>query len=101
MAVSPPPITTMGLLRKIGYHRWDHGGEGDDTIVIVNFSGTHLKEYRLQLPIAGNWQVRFNSSWKGYGSDFPEVPIAGIHTGEDRSATIELAPYMAIIASRV
>ena len=85
----------------IGYHRWDHGGEGDDTIVIVNFSGTHLKEYRLQLPIAGNWQVRFNSSWKGYGSDFPEVPIAGIHTGEDRSATIELAPYMAIIASRV
>lgn len=71
----------------IGYHRWDHGGEGDDTIVIVNFSGTHLKEYRLQLPIAGNC-ARFNSSWKGYEVIFQKSPSRGIHTGEDRSATI-------------
>lgn len=85
----------------IGFHRWAHGGQGDDTIVIANFSNQTLREYRLQLPLSGDWQVRFNSTWKGYSADFSELAVAGIRTDDGNNATIDLAPYMVIIASQV
>lgn len=84
----------------IAYHRWDNGGLGDDTIVIVNFSGSSFSSYSLSLPLPGAWRVRFNSSWKGYGSDLPESPVEMIEADEARNATISLAPYTVLIASQ-
>lgn len=84
----------------IGYHRWDNGGAGDDTLVIANFSNTSLHDYRLALPLTGTWTVRFNSSWKGYGSDFPELALDQIVTEDGTNATIQLAPYSVLILSQ-
>lgn len=84
----------------IGYHRWQHGGPRDDVIVIVNFSDVHLKDYRVHIPVAGTWMVRFNSSWKGYSDDFPEDLFDTIQCQDNGEATIRLAPYAVIIASQ-
>lgn len=84
----------------IGYHRWDNSGAGDDTLVIANFSNTSLHDYRLALPLTGTWTVRFNSSWKGYGSDFPELALDKIATEDGTNATIQLAPYSVLILSQ-
>ncbi len=84
----------------IGFHRWDQSGAGDDTLIIANFSDQVLHEYRLPLPIAGTWQVRFNSTWKGYSEDFPEIIFDEITTTEGAVASINLAPYMVLIISQ-
>lgn len=84
----------------IGYHRWDEGGAGDDTLVIANFSNTPFHEYRLALPLSGAWTTRFNSSWKGYGHDFPELSTTSITTDDSGNTTIELAPYSVLVLSQ-
>lgn len=84
----------------IGYHRWDQGGAGDDTIVIVNFSNGAFDDYRLQLPLAGAWTVRFNSTWKGYGKDFPDSHVESVIVDDDNTATIKLAPYCVYVLSQ-
>lgn len=84
----------------IGYRRWDQGGPKDETVVIANFSNNALNDYRLSLPSAGKWYVRFNSTWHGYGQDFPETIIHVIETQDGNNASIQLAPYMVIVASQ-
>lgn len=83
----------------IAYHRWEVGGGVDDTVVIANFSNQHLPHYELPLPLIGTWHVRFNSSWRGYSPDFPEVSIDSTTTNDERRATVSLAPFMAIVLS--
>ena len=85
--------------RVIGFHRWGAGGSNDDVLVIANFSNTAFAEYAIALPIPGTWQVRFNSTWKGYSSDFPELACSEL-TAEDGLATIQLAPYMVLVVSQ-
>lgn len=83
----------------IAYHRWEVGGGVDDTVVIANFSNQHLPQYELLLPLVGTWRVRFNSSWRGYSPDFPEVSIDSTTTNNERRAIVSLAPFMAIVLS--
>ena len=85
----------------IAYHRWDKGGAGDDTLVIVNFGDSTHETYQLRLPLPGKWLVRFNSSWKGYSSDFHEINVASITTDKQQTATLSLAPYGVLILSQV
>lgn len=87
--------------RVIAFHRWDQGGAGDDVMVITNFSGDIQKsDYIITFPIPGTWQVRFNSSWKGYSPEFHEVPVATITTDEHGKASVPLAPYGVLILSQ-
>ena len=86
--------------RVIGYHRWMHGGVHDDVIVITNFSDKRFKSYKLTWPVAGTWQIRFNSSWKGYSPDFNETEQSSVTTDSDRCVSIELADYSVIILSQ-
>jgi 1,4-alpha-glucan branching enzyme len=84
----------------IAFHRWDKGGAGDDVVVIVNFSSNSYDEYRLQVPRAGSWTARFNSSWRGYSADFPETNWTEVHAGDDYMIRIPLAPYAVYIISQ-
>lgn len=84
----------------IAYHRWDHGGAGDDVVVIANFTGNQLADYSLRLPRPGIWRVRFNSSWRGYSPDFKEVSIDQIVTDDNNTATITLPAYGVYIISQ-
>jgi 1,4-alpha-glucan branching enzyme len=84
----------------MAYHRWGNGGPHDDVLVIVNFSDIRFKEYKLYVPIAGVWHVRFNSSWKGYSPDFNETKTSSVTTDENSQITIELADYNVLILSQ-
>ena len=84
----------------IGYHRWDKGGPLDDTIVLINFDKNRLKEYEITFPIAGEWHVRFNSSWNGYSSDFHDTPIESIDTDAAKKAFIEMSEFSVLILSK-
>lgn len=85
--------------KVLAYHRWDQGGAGDDTLVILNFSNRTLDGYQLNFPASGKWVVRFNSSWKGYSQDFKEVNISGV-PAEGDTATLTLPPYSILILSQ-
>lgn len=84
----------------LAYHRWKNGGAHDDVIVIANFSDQRFKSYELILPIAGSWHVRFNSSWKGYSSDFNETSVSTITTDHEKKVSLPLADYNLLILSR-
>jgi len=86
--------------KVIAYHRWLNGGTHDDVIVIANFNDQRFKQYELILPIAGTWQVRFNSSWKGYSPDFNETKVSSVTTDESNRISLELADYNVIILSQ-
>ena len=86
--------------RVVAYHRWLDGGVHDDVIVIANFNDQRFKSYELILPIAGTWQVRFNSSWKGYSPDFNETKTTTVTTDENNRVSIELADYNLVILSQ-
>ena len=86
--------------RVIAYHRWLNGGIHDDVIVIANFNDQRFKSYELILPLPGTWQVRFNSSWKGYSRDFNETKTTSVTTDESGRVSIELADYNLVILSQ-
>lgn len=55
--------------RVVAFHRWlDHGG---DVIVVASLNDSHLFDYRIGFPFAGEWQEVFNSN--AYDHD----PIGG------------------------
>lgn len=82
----------------LGYSRT--GRNKKATLVLVNFSKTVIKNYRITLPSKGAWHIRFNSSWKGYGSSFPENNLQLIETDEHGVATLDLMGYMVLIFSK-
>ena len=82
------------------YHRWNKGGIGDDTFVILNFSRNDFPEYRLNVPIAGQWTVRFNSSWSGYSSDSAESFVLIVETDAGQTVTVPLIASSALILSQ-
>jgi 1,4-alpha-glucan branching enzyme len=84
----------------LAYHRWDNGGTGDDTLVVINFNNHKHEEYRVAFPHGGLWQVRFNSAWNGYSADFKDMPQDSVVAGDDGGGSIKLAPYSVLIFSQ-
>lgn len=64
-------------------------------IVVINFSNVKWTNYVLPLPY-GDWTVRFNSSWKGYSSDFSQIDFSTVNAG----MKLTLPPYVALILVR-
>jgi 1,4-alpha-glucan branching enzyme len=85
--------------KVLAYHRWDKGGPGDDVMIVINFANKVQSDYVLNFPTDGTWKVRFNSSWKGYSSDFDEMGVAE-SIAENGRGKLDLAPYSAIILSQ-
>lgn len=90
----------------IAYHRWQDGGPGDDTVVVLNFANRGYMDYRIGLPRFGQWNARLNSDWSGYDSTFSNwnvsqafasnLPLHGFH----ESAAVAIPPYSAVIFSQ-
>jgi 1,4-alpha-glucan branching enzyme len=89
-----------GVNKITAYHRWQNGGPKDDTVVIVNFNDQRFDAYDIWLPVKGTWQVRFNSSWKGYSPDFNESKVESVTTDDNGKVTIALADYNVLILSQ-
>lgn len=92
--------------KVIAYHRWDQGGQGDDVVVVINMANNTISNYRIGLPRAGLWRVRFNSDASVYDPTFgnhntPDITAAaGSYNGLPYNGYITLAPYSAIILSQ-
>jgi 1,4-alpha-glucan branching enzyme len=56
--------------KTLAYHRWEHGGAGDDVVVVANFSNVPLPTLNIGFPRGGQWHVRFNSGAKVYDPSF-------------------------------
>jgi len=90
----------------IAYMRWQNGGKGDTTMVILNFSSEGYSDYRMGFPDGGLWKIRFNSNWDGYDQDFGDFEsldteaFEGECDGQPFNANVAVAPYSAIVLSQ-
>lgn len=85
--------------KVLAYHRWDQGGAGDDTIVVINFTNQEITDYIIDFPYEGVWKVRFNSGWKGYSQDFKGVEIDEVQVSAGKGK-VAIGPYATIILSQ-
>lgn len=83
----------------IAYRRWSEQ-PGSEVIIVANFSDSEFSEYQLYLPKAGTWQVLFNSTWRGYSNDFPEIPISEVTTETERRISLSLSPYTVLVVAQ-
>lgn len=91
--------------KVVGFHRWDRGGPGDDVVVLANCSARGFADYRVGVPRAGRWRVRFNSDWRGYSPAFGDhashdADAEGAADGYPGAVTVGLGPYSAVILSQ-
>lgn len=77
----------------VAFHRWDKGGSGDDTVVILNFGAKEFPHYDIVFPHDGTWHMRFNSTWKGYSHEFRETTIPTATTQANRTVTLPMMPF--------
>lgn len=90
----------------IGWHRWDQGGAGDDVVAVANFRNKSWNDYRIGLPTAGLWKVRFNSDAQIYDSEFDQHPTWDVeaepipYDGLNWSASLSFGAYTSIILSQ-
>jgi 1,4-alpha-glucan branching enzyme len=85
--------------KVLAFHRWKQGGPKDDVVVIVNFGNQLHLSYNIGFPRTGTWKVRFNSTWKGYSTDFKEIKVAEIHV-EEGTGILTLPPSSALLLSQ-
>ena len=90
----------------LAWHRWQHGGGGDDVVIAANFSNQGKGSYRIGLPGPGTWYVRFNSDSSKYDESFSNwntLPVTAEAVGWDGmqwSAEISIGPYTAVYFSQ-
>jgi 1,4-alpha-glucan branching enzyme len=68
-------------------------------IVVINFTNRKQDDYVINFPRKGTWKVRFNSSWKGYSSDFEELGVSETIVEKD-NGKINLPSYSVLILSQ-
>jgi 1,4-alpha-glucan branching enzyme len=92
--------------RALAWHRWEHGGPRDDVVVLANFAAAEHPGYRVGVPRAGRWRVRFNSDWAGYDPEFEAVPALDADSepvpadGMGQTIVVGLGPYSVVILSQ-
>lgn len=90
----------------LAFHRWDHGGPGDDVVVIANFFHESQDDYLLGFPAKGSWKLRFNSDWHGYSEIFQGhqskdiEAMSGDRDGLPFQGIVSIASYSVLIYSQ-
>jgi 1,4-alpha-glucan branching enzyme len=93
--------------KLVAFHRWDRGGPRDDVVVVLNFANRSYPAYRIGLPRAGLWRVRFNGDWRGYSTVFTDQPsydlwamLGGNNDAMPFGGDVSIGPYTALILSQ-
>ncbi len=92
--------------KVVAYQRWGAGGPRDTTVIVGNFADRTHHAYRIGLPRAGVWKVRFNSDSRDYGDDFGDVGggdvTADAQAYDDLpcSAVVAIGPYSVLVLSQ-
>jgi 1,4-alpha-glucan branching enzyme len=75
-------------------------------VVLANFSAQSFPNYRIGLPRAGTWRVRFNSDWNGYSADYGNFASNDVvadpwpYDGMPFSGNLSVGPYTAVVLSQ-
>lgn len=91
--------------KLIAFRRWKDGGQGDDTIIVANFSNKVWEDYRIGFVREGHWQLRFNSDANFYSEIFDNLSSHHVqaeafpYDGLPASGSINIAPYSVLIFS--
>jgi 1,4-alpha-glucan branching enzyme len=90
----------------IAFQRWAEHGPGDDVVVVANFGYQAKEAYRIGMPCAGTWSLRFNSDAFVYSEAF-DGPHAGDlealaepHDGLEASVSVAVGAYSLLIYSQ-
>jgi len=89
----------------IAFHRWS-GDDHDDVVVVLNFTNNTHKDYKIGLPDAGLWKLRFNSDAKIYSDDFEGFfstdteAMEGAMDGLDWHGNIDIGAYTLLVFSK-
>ncbi len=92
--------------KVIAFHRWEEGGAGDDVLIVANFANKAWDQYEVGFPVAGEWQLRFNSDWSGYSDEFTDYPVSHVtakeveRDGYPASAVLAIGAYAVQIYSQ-
>jgi 1,4-alpha-glucan branching enzyme len=92
--------------KQIAWHRWSSGGERDDVVVLANFSGWPINNYRIGLPRTGTWKCRFNGDSSLYASDYSNTPNPDVeangqpYDGMPTSGTFRVGAYALVVYSQ-
>lgn len=92
--------------KLIAMRRWKEGGPRDDTLIVMNFADARRANYRIGLPRAGRWILRFNSDASTYSDHLDDTPTADCqaeevpYDGFDFSAEISIGGYTCVIFSQ-
>jgi 1,4-alpha-glucan branching enzyme len=89
----------------LAFQRWYDHGPGDDVVVIANLDAGSKQDYRIGMPEAGLWKLRFNSDARLYSDafgDFDSFDVTAYEGDYDdmgAHADIDIAPYSLLIYS--
>lgn len=86
--------------KVLAYKRYDE--EHQSVLIILNFSSQDLQNYELQLQ-EDNWQLRFNSTWKGYDDSLSDLEVAAMEIEQLENkleGKLDIPAYGALIFSR-
>jgi 1,4-alpha-glucan branching enzyme len=83
----------------LAYHRWENGGKRDSTVIVLNFKNQVHSQIAIKFPIPGIWLTRFNSDSKLYDLSYTNLGIAQTTTNSEGWASVNIAPYSALILS--
>lgn len=92
--------------KLIAFHRWERGGVGDDVVVVANFSSQVRHSYRIGVPRAGTWKVRFNGDAVAYSGDFGNTLMTDVDARPDgadglaQSIDVNVGAYSVVILSQ-
>ena len=85
--------------KLIVVHRWDRGGPGDDTLVVLNLSTHPVTDYPIATPHDGWWRLRCNTDAPQFGDGFGAVHVGDIEA-RNGCASVTIGPYAALVFSR-
>ncbi len=88
-------IAVLGSDENFKILTYQRGANKHPVIVVASFNGHRVSDYALPLP-EGEWKIRFNSSWKGYSTDFAELKADTITSGQP----VDLPPYTVLILTQ-
>jgi len=92
--------------KVLAFHRWHHGGPGDDTVVVVNLTTEPVWDYSVGLPRAGRWHVRCNTDSPLFGPGLGRVHASAVDSepewcdGYPQRGRVTVGPYAAVIYSQ-
>lgn len=90
----------------LAFHRWEFGGPHDDVVVVANLGGVPRGDYRIGMPAAGLWRLKFNSDARNYSEIFSDHPATDVvawdepQDGKPARAALEIGPYSVLVYSR-